>query len=529
MGKSRLIAEFVRGAAAGGGLVAFGECQAFGTQAELLRLAGDLATLFRLDPQQSDEEQVRALEARARRDRSWARRRVRRCSGRARSPDPGERPHRRFDAKLRKTSLEGLARECLRARAAEEPWWSCWRTATGSIRCRATCSMRSSAHRRRCRSSSCWPTGRPPTPGGDLGLESLTQFVELTLDELDAERRRAADPLQAGAAVRRRRGRARRSRPARHRALAGQPLLRRGAAQLRPRPGHRSPRRRGPPRLELPESLHSLILSRIDTLDEAPRRTLKVASVIGRVVPRPMLPAVYPELGSPDDVARTSSTLRCARARSRSTARRRRPTSSSTSSPRRWRTGACRTRSARSCTTRSATTSRRAEADAIDRHLDLLAHHYWNSENLREEARVPDPRRRGGADDLRERRRDRLPRARGAARRRGGARRPAPEARQGRRARRRLAARRGGRGGGTGSGRDAGRRACARLVRDGARRSRAETGPLRRGARAPPRAARGVRVRRATTAVSRRCATCWDARAPSRATIRRRSRTTTRA
>ena len=54
--------------------------------------------------------------------------------------------------------------------------------------------------------------------------------------------------------------------------------------------------------LELPESLHSLILSRIDTLSEAPRRTLKVASVVGRVFQAPTLPGVYPELGTIDDV-----------------------------------------------------------------------------------------------------------------------------------------------------------------------------------------------------------------------------------
>src|SRR5262249_33519678 len=42
--------------------------------------------------------------------------------------------------------------------------------------------------------------------------------------------------------------------------------------------------------LELPGSLHSLVLSRIDTLSEAPRRTLKVASVVGRAFRAPLLP-----------------------------------------------------------------------------------------------------------------------------------------------------------------------------------------------------------------------------------------------
>ncbi|MBA3418517.1 MAG: tetratricopeptide repeat protein [Geodermatophilaceae bacterium] len=54
--------------------------------------------------------------------------------------------------------------------------------------------------------------------------------------------------------------------------------------------------------LDLPESLHSLVLSRIDTLSESPRRTAKVASVVGRAFRGPLLPGVYPELGDDDDV-----------------------------------------------------------------------------------------------------------------------------------------------------------------------------------------------------------------------------------
>lgn len=49
--------------------------------------------------------------------------------------------------------------------------------------------------------------------------------------------------------------------------------------------------------LELPASLSSLLLSRIDTLTESPRRTLKVASVVGREFGVPVLTGAYPELG----------------------------------------------------------------------------------------------------------------------------------------------------------------------------------------------------------------------------------------
>ena len=64
--------------------------------------------------------------------------------------------------------------------------------------------------------------------------------------------------------------------------------------------------------LELPESLHSLVLSRIDEMAEAPRRTLKVASVVGRVFEAPVLPGAYPELGALDEVIVHLDTLRAA-------------------------------------------------------------------------------------------------------------------------------------------------------------------------------------------------------------------------
>ena len=54
--------------------------------------------------------------------------------------------------------------------------------------------------------------------------------------------------------------------------------------------------------LDLPDSLRSLIVSRIDQLGEQEQITLKVASVIGRVFRPSWLWGIYPALGSPDDV-----------------------------------------------------------------------------------------------------------------------------------------------------------------------------------------------------------------------------------
>jgi adenylate cyclase len=54
--------------------------------------------------------------------------------------------------------------------------------------------------------------------------------------------------------------------------------------------------------LELPGSLHSLILSRIDQLAEAEQTTIKVASVIGRLFRASWIWGGYPAAGTPEDV-----------------------------------------------------------------------------------------------------------------------------------------------------------------------------------------------------------------------------------
>jgi class 3 adenylate cyclase/tetratricopeptide (TPR) repeat protein len=51
-------------------------------------------------------------------------------------------------------------------------------------------------------------------------------------------------------------------------------------------------------KIELPDSLHTLILSRIDQLSEHEKTTLRVASVIGRLFRASWLTDYYPELGS---------------------------------------------------------------------------------------------------------------------------------------------------------------------------------------------------------------------------------------
>ena len=50
-------------------------------------------------------------------------------------------------------------------------------------------------------------------------------------------------------------------------------------------------------KIELPDSLHTLILSRIDQLSEREKTTLRVASIVGRLFRAEWLTGYYPELG----------------------------------------------------------------------------------------------------------------------------------------------------------------------------------------------------------------------------------------
>lgn len=56
--------------------------------------------------------------------------------------------------------------------------------------------------------------------------------------------------------------------------------------------------------MELPDSLHSLIISRIDQLSESEKMVLKIASVIGRLFKAHWIWSAYPVLGEPEKVRR---------------------------------------------------------------------------------------------------------------------------------------------------------------------------------------------------------------------------------
>ena len=281
-----------RRAPARGLLVAFGECQAFGTTTELLRLARDLARPVRR--RRSGDSRGRASAARV---EAALERSTPRSSPRAPLlgpvlgvPIPDNELTAPFDPKLRKASLEDLL---VALPAARGPTRAARDRARGLPLDRRAVARsargRWSARRRdAARAASCSPTGRRPRPAAGSASSACRSSREIALAAARRRRDRgqlirsklaqligATTPTTPDALVELIAARA-----------EGNPFYVEELLNYLVGQGHRPGRRRArSPALELPESLHSLILSRIDTLDEAPRRTLKVASVVGRVVP----------------------------------------------------------------------------------------------------------------------------------------------------------------------------------------------------------------------------------------------------
>ncbi len=184
MGKSRLIAEFVRIARRRGLFVAFGECQSFGTNTSYFVWREIWRRLLRLEDDDPDDRQAERVRGRSRRSiPTWS-------SGH-RSPrvvvgvEITDTPlTAAMEAKLRKASLEDLLGVVLRARSGDEPivlvledchWIDPLSRDLLEVLGRVTADL---------------PVlivlaYRPSTePGGGLGVERIPDFNEIVLDQL---------------------------------------------------------------------------------------------------------------------------------------------------------------------------------------------------------------------------------------------------------------------------------------------------------------------------------------------------------
>jgi predicted ATPase len=380
MGKSRLVAEFVRGARRRGQLVAFGEAQAFGTNTAYFAFREVWRRLLLLEDEDPPATQVAKLETLLGRIDPGLVARAPLLDAIVGLPIPDSELTSSFDAKLRKASLEDLLATCLAARAKEEPL----------VIVLEDCHWLDELSRDLLRSMARGCAGlrvlfvlayRPETtPGGGLGLEELPFFDELALDRLDdadaAEviASKLAQVLGSGssasdALVRLVSDRA-----------EGNPLYIEELISYIAGRGIDAADPAALAGLQLPDSLHTIVLSRIDTVPEAPRRTMKVASVVGRVFRAPMLPGAYEELGSLDDVRGQLELLRAAdlvgleREEDLSYLFKHVVTQEVAyeSMPFSLRSVLHR---------RLAGYIEASEPDEVERNLDLLAHHYWRSDD----------------------------------------------------------------------------------------------------------------------------------------------------
>ena len=108
MGKSRLVSEFVDNARRGGIQVALGECQSYGSYSPILSGREIWFTLLRVNDAAPVDEQLRALKAEIAAIDPALVPRTPLLATLLDLPIPDNELTASFDAKLRKTSLEGL-------------------------------------------------------------------------------------------------------------------------------------------------------------------------------------------------------------------------------------------------------------------------------------------------------------------------------------------------------------------------------------------------------------------------------------
>jgi len=310
MGKSRLNAEIVK-LAAGHGLVAYGgECQSYGTQMSYLAWRNLWRGFFGIVADRPPKEQLAHLQAQLVAIDPGLVQRMPLLDVVLNITIPQNELTQSLDAKLRKESLEALLLDCLRHRARQGPLLLVLED------CHWIDPLSHDLLELIGRNLSDLPVlmvvlYRPPEAehGQALRVVHLAHFSEYRLHDFTAAEAEQLIRLKL----------------ARHFGVQGD-LPPRTIERIREK-AQGNPfyidemidlmRDRGIDphdlpaleQLELPESLHSLIMSRIDQLAEDQKSTLKIASVIGRSFKARWLWNVYPQLGTPEEVASHLDTL----------------------------------------------------------------------------------------------------------------------------------------------------------------------------------------------------------------------------
>ncbi len=298
MGKSRLAAEVIR-LAQGRGLAGLGgECQSYGVNTPYLVWHNVWRGFFDVDPAAPVERQIRRLDGQLRRMGPSFASRLPLLGPALNLPIPDNDLTASLDARVRKSALEALLVDCLRVRAMRTPllivledchWLDALSYDLIGVIGRAMADMPvlmlllyRPPDRERTQAP---PVDRLPH-FTELALTNFTlaeseRLIDLKLREFFGEDMELSGNFVALVTER----------------AAGNPFyIEEIVNYLRdvgidPRDTERLQH------LDLPTSIYSLILSRIDQLDQQQQIAIRVASVIGRLFPAAMLWGVYPELG----------------------------------------------------------------------------------------------------------------------------------------------------------------------------------------------------------------------------------------
>jgi len=299
MGKSRLVAEIVRSARRKGFVGYGGACQSDAIHTPYQGWKSVWQAFFDIDPEQSARKQIRLLEGEIE-DRAPTRTDAMPLLNVVLDLQIPENDFTEpLEPKVRQSALHALLEECLKA--ADEPTLIViedlhWVDALSQELLEQLAGALASH-----------PVAfvlayRPGPADSSLGarLEALPQFTRIDLSELTRDEAEQAIRAKLAQLY-----------PARGGALPPG-LVEALMARAQGNPFYIEEllnyvRDRGldPTELaviELPDSLHALILSRIDQLSEREKSTLRVASVVGRLFRAQWLTGCYPELGAPSAV-----------------------------------------------------------------------------------------------------------------------------------------------------------------------------------------------------------------------------------
>lgn len=303
MGKSRLAAEVIR-RATGVGLAPYGgECQSYGTKTSYLVWQPIWQALFALHPGGTLDDQVDDLTAHLAEFDQELLPRLPLLGPVLNLPIPDNDLTGSLDAKVRKASLEALLVDCLRARALVQPLLIVLED------CHWLDPLSHDLLEEIGRAIAELPVlllliYRPPDVQRlqeprvaqfphftEIALvafnpDEAAQLIQLKLAQFTDQVAEVPEAFVAQITER----------------AAGNPFYIEELLNYLQDRGIEVGDRRALSTLELPSSLHSLILSRMDQLAESQQITMKVASVIGRLFSAAMVWGAYPQLGTYQDV-----------------------------------------------------------------------------------------------------------------------------------------------------------------------------------------------------------------------------------